>query len=1021
MLLLLAAPYPQMRFPTVIALCAFVLAFAGAAWALTEEAAFRFESYTPRLGSPVTSNTVAALQPRFHRILGHTSQSVEAGKAQTALFSVTDANVVGAVNPRNGAIVWRQHLDSKVQGMWLDADVALVASGQRGQRWHLFHALTGFTQWSRNFAETQASVNTSSSPPHIDASWLPIIEQARWDVITLTDGDTVRRIDTESGKDLWRFSRRENGEDSASWPSVRVLTSSSTHVHVVSLTNKGGLQHQVLAAQTGVLLATSQIPDASVQSSEDVSFLSLNPREYASGQSSTVPPEPHVVWRQTDGTLRSVALPLPPLDAKSSATKLAQPQSLSARNTADAYSGLREVNMANEGYLVATRASGRGEVVQLKKERGGRKLLSLWEFEEEALDAVYAGNFDRRGSAYINRVYFSSSQHLLNFHVFWANTNNDEGQVTGFSFRWDHDMHGDVLAAPFEVSPVSAYQLVTRAGLATRSGALQMVQEDRHQWINEEGLTSTQHVAFVDLPRRARPSGSDLSSEEALQLLQREGILGRLVRHANAARLFPAWVADTAQKALAVARGDKDLPSTTTLSAAGAGAATTASAYDDLPPPPVRAGLPAKDIAPPPKQAPAAAGLTKAERTKAMNRAKVEEEQPVDSVGPRTITHEEASARYFSDKWGLRQFMISATKKGKLYAQDTGAKSQFVWEKSLVGFGTGEGSPTPEVDVKYIGVVRDLQVKGGKQLDPLMYVVAEVEEQGAKLSQVWEVEPLTGDFVEGAMTGKPLFVGSVRQVRKLKGQHAIAAVDESLQVHLWPQTPETARAFAARTQPFHYVDTSRAETLIGYEVRSNATTNLHALQQTWAWSPPGDERVLSTHSSSILTDAPIAALGRELNDWFLTKMHKLLDPAALVVVTRSPLRQSLAVYLIDQSTGNVLHSLIAPGRADVSRGAHVTFHENWLTLAYTVQDGQGDVNGGRVLSMEYYDASAEAERSLSNWLVRAVAIKANVNSKDAKVCNASCLSDFQIDLLTPSPNLVARRHAPRQSRLAPSR
>lgn len=329
--------------------------------------------------------------------------------------------------------------------------------------------------------------------------------------------------------------------------------------------------------------------------------------------------------------------------------------------------------------------------------------------------------------------------------------------------------------------------------------------------------------------------------------------------------------------------------------------------------------------------------------------------------------------------------VISATKKGKLYAQDTGAKSQFVWEKSLVGFGTGEGSPAPSVDVKYLGVVRDLQVKGGRQLDPLMYVVAEVDEDGGKLSQVWELEPLTGDFVEGAMTGKPIFVGGTREVRKLKGQEAIAVVDQGFKVHLWPRTPTSAAAFATRTQPFYHVDASQDSQLVGYEARGNATSHVHALQQSWTWSLRGDERLISTHSSSILTDAPIAAIGRELNDWFLTKLHKLLDPAALVAVTYSPSRRALSVYLIDQATGNVLHSLVAPGRADVSRGAHVTFHENWFTLAYTVQEGQGDVNGGRVLSMEYYDASAEAERSLSNWLVRSIAIKANVNSKDAKV------------------------------------
>lgn len=730
----------------------------------------------------------------------------------------------------------------------------------------------------------------------------------------------------------------------------------------------------------------------------DVVVVPLNPSMSGGG---TVPPEPQVLWRQDDGSIRAHALPLPPLDkpsSSSSSTKAGAPQVLLARHASDPFVEIRELhNMANEGFVTGVRESGRGEILQMKREpvKGSpRKLVSFWEFEEESKDAVYSGCRDRRGAPYINRVYFSSAQHLLNFHVLWPHTNNFEGQVTGFSFRWDHDQHGDVIAAPFEVSPVSQYQLVTRAGLATRSGSMQLVQEDRHHWVNEEGLATTTHVAFVDLPRRARPSGSDISSQVALNLLQKEGPIGRVMRHLVGLKGVPQQIVSNLRSILRSGRDDKMIvpfPSSTSSIA-------SSPQQHDLPPRPPRAGMPAREISPVSSSTPQTPqGNSKAERTKARNAAKAQEEKPIDSVAPRTLDRAE-TASYYSDKWGLRQLMISATAKGKLYAQDTGAKSQFVWEKSLVGFGDGEGSAIPTVTVKYLGVIRDLQPRAGQQLDPLMYVVAEVDDHKSNsvagpVTQIWELRPLSGEFVEGAMTGKPLFVGRSLDIRKIKGHSVLAAVDESKTLHLWPKTSNSASVFAESltTRPFYYsqVAESRNE-LTGFSVAvasANATpSTVVPLKEDWHWALPDGEQILSLHSSSVLTDSSIAARGRELNDWFLRKMAKLLDPAMLVVVTFAEAERRLAIHLVDQSSGAILHSLSAPnaGQVDITRGAHVTFDANWLTLSYTVRNSGADVISGRILSLEYYDASASAERLLSNWYLRSITPRADVHSKDAK-------------------------------------
>lgn len=186
--------------------------------ALTDSAAAAFDSYVPRLGVPLSSDSPSlSLSPRYHRLLPHGSGNVQGGKAQTAIFSASDSRIVSAVNPRNGNIVWRQHLDDDVQGFWLDGETAVVVTGQGGQKVHLFHALSGWNLWTRQLAPPAQGrlANDDARPalPASDVAFLPTPDSPRWDVVVLNNGDTVRRLEVENGKELWRFSRSDNGID----------------------------------------------------------------------------------------------------------------------------------------------------------------------------------------------------------------------------------------------------------------------------------------------------------------------------------------------------------------------------------------------------------------------------------------------------------------------------------------------------------------------------------------------------------------------------------------------------------------------------------------------------------------------------------------------------------------------------------------------------------------------------------------------------------------------------------------
>ncbi|CAO1634634.1 unnamed protein product [Sympodiomycopsis kandeliae] len=999
-----------------------VALFTSSAHALTEQAAAAFDSYIAHIGVPLASDSPSlSISPRYHRLLPHGSGNVQGGKAQTAIFSTTESGIVAAVNPRNGNLVWRQHLKDQIQGFWLDGDAAVVLEGQGGEKVHYFHALTGWNVWTRQLTSPQAGrlsnddYALSSGPsqrealPGSDVTFLPTPDSARWDVVVLNNGDTVRRLETENGKELWKYSRSESGQDSASAPAIRVFASSSTHVHLLSLkpSSSGsmfGLQHQVLSAQTGALLYTHDLPGVSIdrtRGAADVVPITLNPDYEATSSFGNKGPAPHVVWRQYDGSVQSLALPLTPLDPSAPFNyKKATPQIVQPKASGEEkFEQLRAVSLHDRGYLVAQKDNGKAEVIQLKKSASNQphKLISLWEFEEEAPDAIYYGAFDRSGAPYLNRVFFQRGQHLLNFHTFWATANEEQGQVTGFSFRWDHDQHGDVLVAPFEVSPVGQFQLVTRSTFVTRSGSYQMIHEDRHSWIKEEGQTAVEHVAFVDMPKRARPSGSDINSEDALLLLQREGPIARVIRHLKALQTLPQKVIDTARDVVGNARHVGKSVNQATLAAA-----------EGLPPPPPVGGLPAREIAPP-KVATAASPQATAGKGKSVSNAKQDEEPPIDSVAPRTLDAK-AVANLASDKWGLRKIMVSASTRGKLYAQDTGLKSQYVWEKSLYGFGQGQGLAVPKVDVKYLGLVREPHASNGRHIEPLMYAVATIAEpESPVVTHVWEFHPLTGEFVNDAMTGVPFLIGGVSEVRKVKGEEAIIAIGEQIKsVNIWPPHQSTIDGFAASVKktPLYYTEISASKTnLVGYTLPANFTPSKTVpLYSHWSWSVPAGERILSSTSSSVLTDEPIAQAGRDLNDWFLSKAAKLLDPNVLAVLTWSDAKGELKVHLIDQSTGGVLNTVVAPnaGEIDISKGTSVVFEENWLVLGYSVRNDQ-EVTGGRLVSVEYYDKNPHLERSLSNWFSRSLTPRSDINSKDSKARGKAILTrKAQIVSLTKS-------------------
>lgn len=81
--------------------------------------------HIPRIGVPKISTLSSAspfLTPRFHRLIR--ADEDKAKKTNTAVFVASEQGGFGALNPRNGEIVWRRVVNDTdpVQGFWLSAD-----------------------------------------------------------------------------------------------------------------------------------------------------------------------------------------------------------------------------------------------------------------------------------------------------------------------------------------------------------------------------------------------------------------------------------------------------------------------------------------------------------------------------------------------------------------------------------------------------------------------------------------------------------------------------------------------------------------------------------------------------------------------------------------------------------------------------------------------------------------------------------------------------------------------------------
>lgn len=174
-----------MRFHAVLALAACLAPAA----AIFEDDAYHIDFHYALLGLPKHEATFF--------------QKPYAGSKASLLYSVSQNQTIGAINPKDGALVWRQHFDAEPRGQGHlrsgnEQDTVISALGDRITAWS---ASDGRLVWET--IVTGAVVEDLEILEQEDGM---TVNEAKDAVVLLADGSHgVKRLDGKTGRVKWTF------------------------------------------------------------------------------------------------------------------------------------------------------------------------------------------------------------------------------------------------------------------------------------------------------------------------------------------------------------------------------------------------------------------------------------------------------------------------------------------------------------------------------------------------------------------------------------------------------------------------------------------------------------------------------------------------------------------------------------------------------------------------------------------------------------------------------------------------
>ncbi|KAI6097855.1 hypothetical protein F5141DRAFT_1011125 [Pisolithus sp. B1] len=442
------------------------LSLATASWALHESDVGVVDWHTKLVGVP--------LQNTFHGDL---------------ILTTTTSNVFAALNATDGSIAWRSIHDDDDPVVAFDvydhSNVALL-SGPGGSTLRTYDTSTGHLLLERRLHNPAHARRHELRHVGITAGRFSV--EGSTPLFVLTNGDTVSRIDSQSGDVLWTWSSPDQGS-LVVYSHIRTTSDAVYAIGLAKSKTTYTLHVTTLSVASGSTIASVSIPANLATDTPGFVLLEAPPSPLST-------PGPCLTWLESSSIRAAVLTP----------GLKGQVQILPGVN----YTHIQDIGLAGAGQFIAFAQSGSAHVMRYD----GESLQLMWEFTDQApsrtrTESHFAGSLSEDGEPRIASVYWSHANRHAIHQTFTPRLAEGKGQVTGYAFPFRTHEHGVIRHVAFDGRSSHTHE-TTRLLLTTSTGTLQLWKHDTLQWSREEALSTIRVAAFVPLPPPS--ASSDLST-----------------------------------------------------------------------------------------------------------------------------------------------------------------------------------------------------------------------------------------------------------------------------------------------------------------------------------------------------------------------------------------------------------------------------------------------------------------------------------------------------------------------------
>lgn len=308
------------------------------------------------------------------------------------------------------------------------------------------------------------------------------------------------------------------------------------------------------------------------------------------------------------------------------------------------------------------------------------------------------------------------------------------------------------------------------------------------------------------------------------------------------------------------------------------------------------------------------------------------------------------------DNFGLRKLLISATKSGKIVAQDTSRNGKIVWSRYV-----------DSLSFTQVYVVRAASVK----LPPVIVAVGDTyDEVGGLATGFIRLNALTGENYacstpESADYFEPIIVTNIGTDKIVRlpiedpeeRTHVLAIFEAGTgRVYIYPDTYATREKFATEFLPNFYLSYQNKDgNLKGYKVVEGYRGSLKVLP-LWEFKLPQGESSLTVSKPE--ANEKVASLGRALGN--RNVLYKYLNPHMFALITRNAEKGSMKVRIMDSIKGSILYETVHENVDTETNEVHVIQSENWFVYHFWSNDVKP--RGYQTVVLELFEGEHENER-----------------------------------------------------------